>query len=113
MPFAPLNQAVKGGKEAVQLIVEAKGRVCLRTFIGAGPMEQSFAGLPVDEFPPTPVMAGKPLALDATFRDSFRQALDCCSEDCSRHGRIFSSWLAGGIPAFFPVAVATGFLEGA
>ena len=85
VPFAPLNQAVKGGKEAVQLIVEAKGRVCLRTFIGTGPMEQSFAGLPVDEFPPTPVMAGKSLALDATFRDSFRQALDCCSEDCSRH----------------------------
>ncbi len=85
MPFAPLNQAVKGGKEAVQLIVEARDRVCLSTFIGAGPMEQSFAGLPVEEFPPTPVMAGKSLALDATFRDSFRQALDCCSEDCSRH----------------------------
>ena len=85
VPFAPLNQAVKGGKEAVQLIVEARDRVCLRTFIGAGPMEQSFAWLPVDEFPPTPVMAGKSLALDATFRDSFRQALDCCSEDGSRH----------------------------
>ena len=85
VPFAPLNQAVKGSKETVQLIAEANGPVRLRTFVGASPMEQSFATLPVDEFPPAPLVTGKPVSLDATFRDSFRQALDCCSDDAGRH----------------------------
>ena len=84
VPFAPLHQAVKGSKETVQLIAEKKV-VRLRTFVGASPMEQSFAGLPVDEFPPAPLVTGKPVSLDATFRDSFRQALDCCSDDAGRH----------------------------
>jgi len=30
-------------------------------------------------------VTGKPVALDAVFRDSFRQALDCCSDDAGRH----------------------------
>ncbi|MEN9575301.1 MAG: hypothetical protein RL514_3156 [Verrucomicrobiota bacterium] len=85
VPFAPLNQAVKGSKESIQLVAEANGPVRLRTFIGASPMEQAFAPLPVDEFPPAPVVTGRPVPLDAVFRDSLRQALDCCSDDGSRH----------------------------
>ncbi len=85
VPFAPLNQAVKGSKETVQLIAETDGPVRLRTFVGASPMEQSFAGVPVDEFPPAPLVTGKAVSLDATFRDSFRQALDCCSDEAGRH----------------------------
>ena len=85
VPFAPLNQAVKGSKETVQLIAETDGPVRLRTFIGASPMEQSFARLPVDEFPPAPVVTGRPVPLDEVFRDSLRQALDCCGEDYTRH----------------------------
>lgn len=85
VPFAPLHQAVKGSKESVQLIAESKGAVRLRTFVGASPMEQSFATLSVEEFPPAPLVTGKPVSLDATFRDSFRQALDCCSDDAGRH----------------------------
>ena len=84
VPFAPLNQLVKGSKEPVQLITEGK-QVRLKTQIGSSPMEQSFDALPVDEFPPTPAVNGKPVSLDATFRDTLRQALDCCSEDGSRH----------------------------
>ena len=84
VPFAPLHQAVKGSKESVQLIAEKKGPVRLRTFVGSNPMEQSFVSLPVDEFPPTPVVTGKPVSLDGTFRDSFRQALDCCSDEAGR-----------------------------
>ena len=85
VPFAPLNQAVKGSKETVQLIAETDGPVRLRSFIGSSPMEQSFAGIPVDEFPPAPLVTGKAVSLDATFRDSFRQALDCCSDEAGRH----------------------------
>ena len=85
VPFAPLHQAVKGSKESVQLIAEKKGSVRLRTFVGTSPMEQSFVSLPVDEFPPATVLTSKPVPLDAIFRDSFRQALDCCSDDASRH----------------------------
>ena len=85
VPFAPLHQAVKGSKETVQLIAETDGPIRLRTFIGASPMEQSFASLPVDEFPPAPVLTGRPVPLAAVFRDTLRQALDCCGEDYTRH----------------------------
>ena len=74
VPFAPLNQAVKGSKETVQLIAETKDRVRIRTFIGASPIEQTLASLPVDEFPPTPVVSGKGIPVDAMFRDTLRQA---------------------------------------
>ena len=58
VPYAPLNQLVKGSKAPVQLIAEDQ-QVRLRTFIGTSPMEQSFAALPVDEFPPTPKEIGR------------------------------------------------------
>ena len=85
VPFEPLNKLVKGGKEPVQFTVEAKDRVRLKTFIGSSPMEQTLTTLPVDEFPPTPSISGKSIAVDASFRDALRQALDCCSDDGSRH----------------------------
>ena len=84
VPYAPLNQLVKGSKAPVQLIAEDK-QVRLRTLIGNSPMEQAFEALPVDEFPPTPKATSQPLILDATFRDTLREALDCCSDDGTRH----------------------------
>ena len=84
-PYEPLNKLVKGSKEPVQLTVEAKDKVRLKTFIGSSPMEQTLTTLPVDEFPPTPSISGKSIAVDASFRDALRQALDCCSDDGSRH----------------------------
>ncbi|NBV25642.1 MAG: hypothetical protein EBS05_27525, partial [Proteobacteria bacterium] len=53
VPYEPFNKLVKGGKEPVQLTVEAKDKVRLKTFIGSSPMEQTLTTLPVDEFPPT------------------------------------------------------------
>ncbi|NDA68580.1 MAG: hypothetical protein EBY09_18420, partial [Verrucomicrobia bacterium] len=85
VPYEPLNKLVKGGKEPVQLTVEAKDKVRLKTFIGSSPMEQTLTTLPVDEFPPTPSISGKSIPVDASFRDALRQALDCCSDDGSRH----------------------------
>jgi len=85
VPYEPLNKLVKGCKEPVQLIVEADDKVRLKTRIGSSPMEQTFTTLKAEEFPPTPTVEGKPLILDATFRDALRQALDCCSDDGSRH----------------------------
>jgi len=85
VPFDLLNKLVKGSKEPVQFNVAAKDKVLVRTVIGLSAMEQTLTTLPVDEYPPTPATTTKPLVLDATFRDRFREALDCCSEDGSRH----------------------------
>ncbi|MEQ2005719.1 MAG: hypothetical protein ABMA26_02885, partial [Limisphaerales bacterium] len=85
VPFHPLNQLVKGGKEPVLIGLEPKSKVRLKTYVGNSPMEQVLDSLPLDEFPPTPATTSKPISLDATFRDSFREALDCCSGDASRH----------------------------
>jgi DNA polymerase III sliding clamp (beta) subunit (PCNA family) len=85
VPFHPLNQLVKGGKEPVQIEVEPKNEVRLKTHVGNSPMEQVLDTLPVDELPPSPVVTGSAITLDTTFRDSFREALDCCSDDGSRH----------------------------
>ena len=85
VPFHPLNQLVKGGKEPVLIGLEPKNKVRLKTYVGNSAMEQVLDSLPLDEFPPTPATTSKPISLDATFRDSFREALDCCSDDSSRH----------------------------
>ncbi len=85
VPFHPLNQLVKGGKEPVQIELEPKNKVRLKTHVGSSPMEQVFDTLPVDELPPSPVLTGPAITLDTAFRDSFREALDCCSADGSRH----------------------------
>ncbi|TXT46365.1 MAG: DNA polymerase III subunit beta [Limisphaerales bacterium] len=85
VPFHPLNQMVKGGKEPVLIGLEPKNKVRLKTYVGNSAMEQTLDTLPLDEFPPTPATTSKPISLDATFRDSFREALDCCSDDSSRH----------------------------
>ena len=85
VPFHPLNQLVKGGKEPVLIGLEPKNKVRLKTYVGNSAMEQTLDTLALDEFPPTPATTSKPISLDATFRDSFREALDCCSADGSRH----------------------------
>ena len=85
VPYEPLNKLVKGGKEPVQLSVAGKDQVRVRTHVGSSPMEQTLNSLPVTEYPPVPQVLGKGIVLDATFRDCLRQALDCCSEDYTRH----------------------------
>ncbi|HEY6169291.1 MAG TPA: hypothetical protein VI454_14715 [Verrucomicrobiae bacterium] len=84
VPFEPLNRAVKGSVEALQLQPEGRNRVRLKTFIGSTPLEQSLESLPVNEYPSVPRFALPPVPVDETFRDVLRQALDCCSSDCSR-----------------------------
>lgn len=85
VPYEPLNKLVKGGKEPVQLSVVGQDQVRVRTHVGSSPMEQTLNSLPVIEYPPVPQVLGKGIVLDATFRDCLRQALDCCSEDSTRH----------------------------
>ena len=85
VPFGPLNKLVKGSKEPVQLIVEAKDKVRLKAFIGTSPMEQTVDSLPVTEFPPVPKVDGGAIPVDATFRDTLRHAFDCCFGDSSRY----------------------------
>ena len=89
VPFDALNQLVKGGKEPVQLIREAKDKIRLKTHFGTSPMDQTHDTPPIREFPPTPLVDGKPVAVDASFRDALRQALDCCAtgyhRDWSQH----------------------------
>ena len=85
VPFESLNKLVKGSKEPVQLTVEAKDKVQVRTCIGTSAMAQTLTTLPVDEYPPMPMVHGQSIPMDASFRDALRQALDCCSGDGSRH----------------------------
>ena len=85
VPYEPLNKLVKGSKEPVQLIMEGPDQVRLRTHVGSSPMEQAFTTIKTDEFPPTPVVPGAPILVNEQFRDALRQALECCSEDDSRH----------------------------
>ena len=85
VPYEPLNKLVKGGKEPVQLSVAGQNQVRIKTHVGSSPMEQTLNSLPVTEDPPVPQVVGKGIVLDATFRDCLRQALDCCSEDSTRH----------------------------
>jgi DNA polymerase III sliding clamp (beta) subunit (PCNA family) len=85
VPYDPLNKLVKGGKEPVQLTVETKDKIQVRTCIGSSAMEQTLTTLPVDEYPPLPLVHGQSIPMDASFRDALRQALDCCSDDGSRH----------------------------
>ncbi len=80
VPYAPLNQAMKGSTERLQLMLEGKTAVRLKTFLGTTPIEQVLTSLPVDEYPPLPKVDGPPLAVDAHFRDALRQALSCCAE---------------------------------
>ena len=85
VPFELLNKLVKGSKAPVQLTVTAKDKVQIRTVIGHSAMEQTLTTLPVDEYPPVPKVHGQSIPMEASFRDALRQALDCCSDDGSRH----------------------------
>ena len=85
VPYEPLNKLVKGSKEPVQLTVEARDKVQVRTCIGTSAMAQTLTTLPVAEYPPLPVVHGQSIPMDACFRDTFREALDCCSDEDSRH----------------------------
>ncbi|NDE99889.1 MAG: hypothetical protein EB034_16695, partial [Verrucomicrobia bacterium] len=85
VPFEPLNKLVKGSKEPVLLISEGKDKVRLKTSVGTSPMEQALDSLPVDEFPPTVRVEGTPILVNEHFCDCLRQALECCSDEGSRH----------------------------
>jgi len=84
VPFEPLNKLVKGAKESLIIVAESKDKVRLRSFIGGHPLEQSFETPALNEYPATPVVTGKPMPVDQMFRDSLREALDCCSDESSR-----------------------------
>jgi DNA polymerase III sliding clamp (beta) subunit (PCNA family) len=85
VPYNSINKLVKGGKEPVRITVATKDKIQVRTSIGSSAMEQTLTSLPVDEYPPLPLVHGQSIPMDASFRDALRQALDCCSDDGSRH----------------------------
>lgn len=85
VPYEPLHKLVKGSREPVQLIVEGSDQVRLRTHVGSSPMDQLLTTVKTEEFPPTPAVPGAPILVNEHFRDALRQALECCSEDDSRH----------------------------
>jgi len=84
VPFAPLQQAAKGGLTRIELVRESDTSVRLRAHLGAAPIEQLLPALPADEMPPLPKLNGVPQPVDAKFRDALRQAFTCCTEGNAR-----------------------------
>jgi hypothetical protein len=86
VPFEPLNRLIKtlGGKDTITLQREGKNKVKVHYQVSGSEMDQSFESLPVDEFPPTPVVNQKPFAVGPEFGLAVKQAFQCASQEQSR-----------------------------
>jgi DNA polymerase III sliding clamp (beta) subunit (PCNA family) len=86
VPLEQLNKAFKcstGTKQDVALVCEGK-TTKLRYFIGGSPVHQPINTLPVDEWPPVPVIKVGGTPLQPGFGEALKQAMQCCSEDQTR-----------------------------
>ena len=87
MPFDQLTKTVKGMKAegTITLIPDGKEKVKLWYSIAGNQVRQSVNSLPADEFPPVPKINQPSIPLEPGFGLALRQALQCCSEDSTRH----------------------------
>jgi DNA polymerase III sliding clamp (beta) subunit (PCNA family) len=87
VPLDQLTKTVKGMKAegTITLIPEGKEKVKLWYSIAGNQVRQSVNALPTDEFPPVPKINQPSIPLEPGFGLALRQALQCCSEDSTRH----------------------------
>jgi DNA polymerase III sliding clamp (beta) subunit (PCNA family) len=87
LPFDQLTKTAKGMKPegTITLIPDGKEKVKLWYSIGGNQVRQTVNALPANEFPPVPKVNQPPLPLEPGFGLALRQALQCCSEDSTRH----------------------------
>ncbi len=84
VPFDRLQKAVKQSNGRVELSLNAKDEVTIRTFWRDTPIEEKVHVPYIDDFPSVPKIEGDGIVLNESFRDTFKEAMECASEDQSR-----------------------------
>jgi len=86
VPLEQLNKASKcsTAKDVVALVFEDK-TTKLRYNIGGSPVNQPVNTLPMKEWPEAPSITSDGYPLPPAFGEALKQALECCSDDPSRH----------------------------
>lgn len=85
----PLDQLQKMAKAAsskdnISLIQESKN-LKLRYLLSGSPVEQSVKSVPIKEWPTVPQIHEPAMAMEQAFGSALKQALECSSDDPSRH----------------------------
>ena len=88
--LVPLDQLAKTAKSldsegTLGFVQDVKDKVKLRYSIGNNLVERSMNSVPANEFPPIPKVNQPSIPLEPGFGLALRQALECCSEDSTRH----------------------------
>ena len=84
VPFERLQKALKQTNGRVELSLNSKDEVTVRTFWRDTPIEEKVHVPYIDDFPPTQKVEGEGVVLPENLRNTFRQAMECASEDESR-----------------------------
>lgn len=84
VPFDRLQQAVKQTNGKVELSLNLKDEVLIRTFWRDTPLEEKIHVPYHDDWPKLPVVEGEPVKLGQHVRATLLEAMQCASEDSSR-----------------------------
>lgn len=84
VPLERLQKAVKQTNGKVELSLSTKDEVLVRTFWRDTPMEEKISVPYHDDWPKQPEVASHPVKLTKHFRTTFKEAMECASEDSSR-----------------------------
>jgi DNA polymerase III sliding clamp (beta) subunit (PCNA family) len=84
VPFERLQKAMKQSNGKVELSLNSKDEVTIRTFWRDTPMEEKI-GVPYnDDWPKLSAVEAEPVKLGENFRATFKEAMECASTDESR-----------------------------
>ena len=84
VPYDRLQKAVKQSNSKIQLSMTNQDEVIIRTYWRDTPMEEKI-GVPYhDDWPKLPVVETEAVALENRLRATFKEAMECASEDSSR-----------------------------
>jgi DNA polymerase III sliding clamp (beta) subunit (PCNA family) len=85
VPIEQLSKAVKGAKDHVALYQEEQDSVILQTKVSRTLIEQKMSVMAPNHWPEVPQLPAPTLEVDQTFRQAFREAMECASVDQSRY----------------------------
>jgi DNA polymerase III sliding clamp (beta) subunit (PCNA family) len=85
VPFDALSKTIKAtAREATLTLIQDKTGTKLRTYVGGNPIDQSLEAPEVQEWPSMPEPRAHATLLEEPFKDAFREALACVTEDPTR-----------------------------
>jgi hypothetical protein len=86
VPFEMLSKIVKGcaADQSIRLITNGE-QIKIRYNVGGSPVERPVDHIAPVEWPETKVIDQEEFALDETFKQSLKEAMECSSEDASRY----------------------------